>query len=495
MADNLGPGLSDFGLSAPSESNSVGTDKQPLEVLLGGGLDNKLLDDVAREKILRQRMADLASQDTPGLLDRLKSPQGLLALLGTVGAGIAGGPGAAAGFGVGSLEGMSEAKAAEESLRRKSMEDISKRLDDTEERILKRNQMFATALQQAPDQFIDPKTGELSAPPELLGYYAYGVPIKVNPGTKRTLDQRDDRWKQRMNLLEDALKNTTDLGDARILTKSLFQHLGEDNPNPDEIESLARSYGSPEFEDNLAATLLRHGGQTALDAMVYAGENNLPLHDPEVLRRIKAEDPSKNAAPSQVLNQRFLDLMDKVRKFEQDPTNAQLVSKLRQEAKTPEEARRQIAEQALVDAADVGFYEQKIGGMPSFVRSQYQAAYNSTVGELALARTVRGAQSIEQLAQLPEGDFRRMAADMAWKRIQENEDAVQQGHAQSAAALLDKETGALLDAFPTASHGAARRQAQALYEQAVKELGQDATQTQIEQRFAAKVNLYIQSKK
>lgn len=494
MADNLGPGLSDFGLSAPSESNSVGTDKQPLETLLSG-LDNKLLDDVAKEKILKERLAEMASADNPGILDKLKGPQGLAALLGTIAAGAAGGPGAAAGFGIGSLQGLKEVQAAQEAARRASMESMSKRLDDTEERILKRNQMFATALQNAPDQFIDPKTGELSAPPELLGYFAYGAPIKVNPSTKRTLEQRDERWKQRVKLLEDSLSNTSDIGEARILTRSLMQHLGEDNPKSDEIEAISRSYGTPEFEDNLAATLLRHGGQSALDAFVYAGENDLPLHDPEVLRRIKAEDPTKTAAPSQVLNQRFLGLMDKVRVFEQDPSNAELVSRIRQEAQTPEEARRQIAEQALVDAADVGFYEQKIGGMPSFVRSQYQAAYNATVGELSLARTVRGATSIEDLAGLPEGDFSKLAADMAWQKIQQNEKAVTEGHAMSAASLLDKQTGALLDAFPTASHGAARRQAQALYNQSLKELGSDATQEQVEQRFSAKVNLYIQSKK
>lgn len=491
--DDLAPGLSDFGLSAPSESNSVGQDTTPLEQLLSG-LPNQVMDDISQEQVLRSRMQELAAQEDPSFLDKLKSPEGIIRTLLTGGALAAGNPGLALGFGLGSAGELNEAVAADKAARRSAMDQLSERLDDNEERILKRQQMLQTAIQNAPDQFIDPETGELSAPPELLGYLAYGMPISANPSSKRLLNQRDERWDARLKALSDGLEEVSSVEDAAVLVGSLNSMLGAESIPAEESAALARAMGTDEWDTALIGHYVRNGGSSAKTALIFAGENDLPLTHPEVIKRLDFSQGADAIPPSQQLNARFIELMNKVREWERNPANGQLVSEIRSSAETPEEARRQIAEQALVNSADVGFYEDEMGALPSYVSRRLQAQYNYNLASWDLANTVIGARGIEGIVELDPESRKTRAANETLAELRADERAVIEDQAKTAVGKVNSEAGRIVSGLG-ASHEQATRVVQQAYSIARRELGDTATQADIEARVAAKVTAYIEKYK
>jgi len=494
MASNLNGDLTDFNLSAPSESNSV-DEQEPLDALLGG-LGNAQLDDVARERILRQRMEELSAQEGPSFWDRLKSPEGIATVLGTLGVGFGGGGlEGAAGFAAGGVGQLREGQAAWEASRSAALEQVQERVDDNVERQLKRNQMFSTALQNAPDQFIDPETGELSAPPELLGYFAYGMPIRRDPRSTRILNQRGEAWSAMVERVEEGIESAATVEDASVMIGFLNRLAGGDMISKEENDALARSIGTDGWDSALVGHYMRHGGTSAKDAMLYAAENGLGLTHPEVVRRLDLSTTEDTPSPGDLLNERFIGLMDQVRAWETDPANAQLVSQIREEAQTPEETRRQIAEQALVNAADVAFYEDKLNAAPSNIRTQLQAMYGAEVAEWGLLRSVRSYGQMDELAGMSEEELNKKAAQTALQRIQANQEALLEDNAKNTGQRLNRVTGRLIEEFPGASHAAAARQAQAFYRHAVQQLGPEASQEQIHEAIDAMVAEYIRRQK
>ena len=494
MADNLGPGLSDFGLSAPSESNSVGG-QEPLEALLGGGLGNSQLDDVAREKILRERLGELANAEGPSFWDRLKSPEGLVALAGTLGVGLSGGGlEGAAGFGLGAAGGLREGQAAWESQRRAAMDKVQEQVDDNVERQLKRNQMFSTALQNAPDLFTDPETGELSAPPELLGYFAYGMPIAANPSSKRLNARRDARWEAQVDFLSTALEEVGTVEDAAKLIDHMNVLLGATNNDPELNMSLARAMGTENWDAALVGHYIRYAGSTAKEALLHAAENGLPPTHPEVVKRLDFGQGADSLPPSQRLNERFIDLMDKVKEWEANPANAQLVAQIRKEGETPEERRRLTAEQALINSADVAFYEDEMGSMPSYEARRLQAQYAANASGWDLAMTVVGAGRIGEVQGMSPEERRTAIANETLAELRADEQAIREDQAKSTVGKANTEAGRIVSGL-NVSYEAASRTVQQSYQLARQQLGPDATQEQIDVRVQALVTAYINTYK
>lgn len=493
MSDgDLGPGLSDFGLSAPSEANSVGADTSQLEALLGG-LPNMPFEDIQRAEGIKDRMGEVAGLDVPGHLEQLlKSPRGIAALLGTLGVGLGGGglEGAAA-FGLGATGPVLSAKGEAEQEKADKLDELSGRLNDQEEKILKRQQMIQTAIQNAPDQFIDPETGELSVPPQIMGYLAYGMPLAANPSSKRILNRRDKAWEAQAAGVADALKAVGSVEDAAVLIGSLNRLLDNPNPDPAEDAALARAFGTEGWESALVGHYINNGGVSAQKALLYAAENDLPLEHPEVIKRLDFSQGADSMPPSQRLNDKFITLMDRVRVWEANPANATMVAKFETDAETPEERNRLVYTAALGNAADVGFYEQKVGAMPSYVSRRLQAQYNANIAGWGLTETVLEARNIPTRQGMSPGEVSTAKANETVQGLIADERAVIEDERKKLTGWTSQQTSRLVGSVGGMSHGRAKDLVQQCWNIASRE-NPGAPQDVINQKAMAKVTALIE---
>ena len=476
--NDIGPGLSDFGLSAPSDASSVDGGASDLEALISG-LPNAPLGDINRAEALKGRMSDVGEMEAPGHLEQLlKSPRGIAALLGTLGAGLAGGPEAAAAFGVGSVAPVLAAKGQAEAMKAAKMEELGEKLDAQEEKILRRQQMLQTAIQNAPDQFIDPETGELSVPPEVLGYLAYGMPIASNPASKRIMDRRDEAWDHQLGVLSEGLKAVSSVDDAALLLGSLDRLL--DNPEPDAAQNmaLARAFGTEDWDSALAGHYIREGGQSAQKALLHAAENDLPLEHPDVIRLLDFKQGAEKLPPSQRVTEEQMKLLEQVRVWESNPANAPIINQFDEEAETPEERNRLIYTAALVTAADIGLYEKFVGGQPSYVQRRLQAQYNMNVAGWNLTDTVIEARQLKDRKGMTPDDAGVARANQTVQELMADQRAVQEGERKKLMGWTSTQSGRLAGALKFNSYYSKQKVQQA-YSMAERQLGEGATFEQI----------------
>lgn len=319
-------GLSDFGLSQPSQSSSVDNS------FGGGGLQdllgsNAILDEAAKSKVLDEAIAQAQGQPSPSLTDQLKSPGGLLALLGTIAAGAVGGAPAAAGFGLGSLSGASAATEAKAAQQRKAIDELIKQRDESQKRLADSQTRMATIFNTNPEAFVDPATGEQKIPPEVLGFYMTGTPTEIFATSRRAANRRDTLWDKRYELLTKRLETAPTLDDRKAIVGSLFRLL--DFPqDPALAESLAAA-PPDKFPVDLANMYMKYGGETGLNAIIQAGEQGLPLYDPRIAKLIQYRDPDN--AGKTTPSDRFLQLAQEINAWSSDPANLDRMREIRQE--------------------------------------------------------------------------------------------------------------------------------------------------------------------
>jgi hypothetical protein len=370
------------------------------------------------------------------------------------------------------------AKGEAEAMKAAKMEELGEKLDKQEEKILRRQQMLQTAIQNAPDQFIDPETGELSVPPEVLGYLAYGMPIASNPSSKRTMDRRDEAWSHQLGVLSEGLKAVESVEDAVTLLGSLDKLLDNPEPDPQQNLALARAFGTEDWDSALAGHYIREGGQSAQKALLYAAENNLQLDDAEVIRRLDFSQGAEKLPPSQRVTEDQLKLLERVRIWEADPANASIINQFDEEAETPEERNRLVYSAALVTAADIGMYEKFVGKQPSYVQRRLQAQYNMNVAGWNLTDTVIEARQLKTREGMSPGEAGVARANQTVQELMADQRAVQEGERKKQMGWTSTQAGRIAGALGR-NNFYAKRKAQQAYSMAEQRLGPDATFEQI----------------
>ena len=392
------PNLSNLGLSAPSQSSAADEGGPTLSDLLG----NVVLDEAGKSRILEDEINQLRQGKDSSFLQNLLSPS-VLATLGLAGgAAIFGGEtgrGIGAGLGIGALSGADLLGEIDRSQRTAAIDELEDKLEDSQGRLDKARNRFSNLMTSNPELFVSPE-GEVPDA-QVLGWLTTGTDIPLYPQTRRIENRRDERWKARFDIFSKGLENAKSKSDANNLTRAMFQHLGWKDVPSEIVENLSNSFGTPEFERELASTLLRHGGPTALDAMIFAGENGLPLHHPDVLRKVQfVGDPSSAITPSQRINQKFLRLIDEVNDWQGDPLNSQSVLQIQQEAKGDQTAAsRAIIERALEGRnADIAFMADKANLPADTDLATLMAAFRMVSGKEGMLDLLSAAGAIKEFA-------------------------------------------------------------------------------------------------
>ncbi len=440
----LGNGLSDFGLTNQNDATSV-EGGPSLSDMLG----DAVLDEVSNSKLLSAKIDELKGQDQPGLLDKILSTRGLGLLAATVGVGAAGGGGiGAAAFGLGAAQGVDQVVEAERSSNRAAIEKLEADRDASEAKLEKTRNRIATAFNTNPDAFLN-EDGTPAIDSRVLGWYITGTDIPLFPQTRRLLNQRDQRWSKRMDVLQEALETTSSKEDGANIVRSMMRQMQWFDADEATIQSIVNSIGTDLFDPTFAATLARHGGSSAFDAMIFAGEEGLPLQHPEVLRRIKFQSDADALPPSQQLSARFINDIETVNKFSQNPINAEFVMETNRN-NDPDEASKRIATQALesIGTGEVQFYLDKVNAIPPEEFRRLQQAYGMVSSKTGLIDTVRGVQSLKDALDMDDQQWNQYKMEKAQGLVQEAEAASRQSLANQNAALRNQTANSIQAALP-----------------------------------------------
>ena len=435
-------GLSDFGIPQTSQASSV--DQSPLAQLLG----NQVMDELGKARQISGQMDQLRSgQGDKSFLQRLLSVEGLIPLLLAGGAAAAGQPGIAAGVGIGGLQSITQAEEAERSQRTKAMEDLNKQLDKSLDRQDKSRNRFIQLLQSQPDMFLD-EEGRSTIDARVLGWYATGAPIPLFPETKRILDQRDESWDKTGDVLYKALQEAQSPEQARVLTKNLFRHNGMDIVPPELVESIVGSFGTPEFDNQMANTLIEYGGPSGFDALIFAGENNLPASHPDVLRMVKFQP--KDVTASQQLNARHLGLMDEVNNWQQDPANIQEVLQIQSEAAGDiGGATRVITERALAGRnADISFFLDETNVPEGLTVALMLRAFSTVTSKEKMVEALREVKDMRRKRGLTDEEFNQERGLNTVRLVEETRDNVAKTQGNRDTGLRNTAAITISDAVP-----------------------------------------------
>lgn len=441
--DALG-GLSDFNLPQPSQSNS--TAPSPLADLLG----NQVMDELGKTRQISAQLDQLRSgEGDQTFLQRLLSPRGLLPLLLAGGAAAAGRPGVAAGLGIGGLQGINQAEEAERSQRNKAMEDLNKQLDKSLDRQDKSRNRFIQLLQSQPDMFLD-EEGRSTIDARVLGWYATGAPIPLFPETRRILDQRDEGWDKVNDVLYKALQEAKSPEQARVITNNLLRHTGMDEVPADLTDAIVGSFGTPEFNDTMARLLVEYGGPSGLDALIFAGENQLPNSHPEVLKMVQFQP--KDTTPSQQLNARFLGLMDEVNNWQQNPANTQEVLQIQAEAGNDiGGATREIANRALTGRnADISFFLDKDNVPEGLTTALVLRSFSTVTSKEKMVDAIRGVSDLSRKKELSDEQLLTERGANTLRLIEELRQNVAKAQGNRDAGLRNTAAISISDAIPGA---------------------------------------------
>ena len=497
MADNnaLG-GLGDFDLPAPSNSNSTAQGGDPLAELLG----NNVMDELGKSRQINAQMDQLRSgEGDKSFLQRLLSAEGLVPLiLGGI-AAAKGQPGIAAGIGIGGLQGIQQAEEGERSQRNKAMEDLNKQLDKSLDRQDKSRNRFIQLLQSQPDMFLDDK-GNPTLDSRVIGWYATGAPIELHPETKRTLDQRDESWVRGGDMFYKALQEARSPEDARVLTTNLFKHLGMANVPADLVEATVTSFGTPDFDRNFADTLLEFGGMSGRDAIIYAGENELPVHHPDVLKMVTFEGKDATT-PSQQINLKFLRLMDEVNVWQQDPRNTDQVLQIQAEAGTDiAGATREIATRALSGRnADISFFMDEANVPNDLTTAMMLRQYSQVASKDKMVDAVRGAKDLGRKKGLSDDEIIQERGAVTMRTLEENIANVQRAQGNRDAGVRNSTAQSLSKAHPSMTLNEVYTEVDAIFSAALKDAKRDEAgnidRADFERRINANTQAFINANK
>lgn len=340
-------GLSSLGVGSQTQSSNAGAN---LSDLMGGS--DSLLDEVGRSRVLSTQLDLVKGSQPRSPLDVLTSPRGLAGLIASIGAIAAGGNARTAGIGglLGLLTQAQQVQEGERAQKESAIEQLTTQFEKSQSRQDKIRTRMAGIFNTNPEAFQGP---EGQAPdPTLLGWYLTGsTNFPMWTSTRRNLNMRDKRWESFTDVLTKGLEEAPDQETARSLTEVLLRHLGMANPATDVVEAITAAYGTPGQDTQLWRSYFTNFGISGRDAMLWAMENGVGPTHPEVLKRLS---PKADITPSAQLTKIQIDLMNYVRGWETDPSNAQRVLDIRAKAGTSTEAQRAIIQEALETSGTFG---------------------------------------------------------------------------------------------------------------------------------------------
>lgn len=352
MADGqLGPGMSDFGLSKPSQSNSVGQDNPALVEFLKSV--RQLESPAARAEALQKRREQLEGTPDQTIIDKLGATL-LPALLGG-GLAIAGQGAAGAGMALGGLNAADLLAKEENQAKREAL----KQTLELEEQQLQRLDKIHNRMNQLvianPEAFIDPESGQQTVTPEMLGFLASGLDgLPFNATTKGILARRnsDKAWAKRYEMAMDGLQQAPNEAEAARWATRIQVLLG-DNPNSGITRDMVSALNDPENARTAIQNLVgRADPDSVVGALAWLTEQGLkdPMDDPvgfsSRLTFSLVSAGGRVPLKEDLTNQAIL----RVNKWMKDPENADAITEIRQKfGLNTDETTRAIVENALVD--------------------------------------------------------------------------------------------------------------------------------------------------
>jgi hypothetical protein len=367
---------SDFGIqpSSKSSGNSPLNKGPNVEALLGSIPAAR-----AEAGALGQQIQGVASQESPGLLQRLLSPSSLPLLAGTIGAGAFAGPAGAALFGLGGIGGLQQQVAQEQEQKAAAIENLQEQRDKALERVEKAENRFANMINTNPDILTNPITGEQSIEPEELGELLLGLEnVPLFPQSRRLLNERGPRFEQAFELIKSNLENASTFEDARLLTREAFNLIQGYEVDDGTIDAIARSIGSEKgINVPLLNSLKDLDPNGVIDAFINGLQNGYDETDVRFWKFIKPTEPA--VPPSEIDDLWWQQAVEKMHRFQTNPANAEKVRAIRDEA-GPDLTKFQqgIADAALGDDARlanafINKSKSVFGGMDPWV--QYMQGY------------------------------------------------------------------------------------------------------------------------
>jgi hypothetical protein len=461
--------LSDLGLITPAASNKLGS-TPGLDELMG----SDLVDEVGKSRLLETELARLGQIEPRTTLDILRSPGGLVSLLGSI-AGMAAG-GTARNVGIGALLGtLQQAQVTSETDRAqlaKAREELEDRLDKSYTRQDKMRDRIANIYNVNPEAFQGPDG--LAPSPEVLGWYLTGTTdLPVWTSTRRALNERKETWDKRTQLLIENIKNAPTKEAARLSVRALLRQLDEPNPSDELVEAYMSGFGQP---DAVRITWKNHYtnfGIGARDAHLWAVENGVgdqPDH-PEVLRRLRAK-----TRPAEELTQLQRDLMAFIRGWERDPDNAQRVISIKTGAADPEEAQRLIIREAIESGntyagIDAAFLIDKINiEDPDRELMELLRVYGNVQDRDALLQLLVEEDLTEDILGMTRDEFIKHQQDTAKQEHTDLKQMAKDSDAQWTARQLDDIVATLTEQVPGFSLSTYQKSAQAVLARAQRDL-------------------------
>jgi hypothetical protein len=440
-------GLSDFNLTADSQSNSVADDSEDvLTELLG----NSIISDATKAKLLGEKIAEIEGAEGTSLIDRILSPEVLLPLLGGGAAAAFGGKGGAAfggGLALGGLDNLTKFKELEKAHRQKAVSDLQDQQDKIETSLEKKRNRLATAINTNPELF---KAPDGSVPdPETLGLLIFGEELGIYPQTRRLEQRRDKKWDAQLEFFTETLQKATTVEDAKPVVQLLFGHLGWDNASAGVIDNMTKIIGTPKFDTAFASTLLRWGGHSGLTAMRHAAENQLPLTHPDVLRKVKFTNQD-SMQPSQVLTSKYIGLVTEVNEWQKE--NAEQAQSILDGADTPEEGIRQMADVVFSDrTGDKTVFLDKANLPANHSLEELLRAYGIIDKETSLASLIAQKEQLQAVKGMTSEQFKNWKMNNTVDFLDSAKQTAQENVGRQMASLRNKKRMVIAEALPGAS--------------------------------------------
>jgi hypothetical protein len=335
------PASKNFGIGTTALSNATGPLQSGPD--LGQLLAQLGTQPAIEANQLQGAIGELQGQQTPGMLERLMGPAGLILAAGSLLAGSEGGGLGAAAFGLGGLKGLQAQETLEREQQAKAIEQLQDQRDTALDRVSAIQQRVNNVFNTNPEAFIDPETGEPVASPEMLGLLATGFPVRLFPQSRRKLARATASREARHKLYETALDSAESIPDARQIVRSMMHNIEWFDAPDGVVDAMARAMGTPEWTPTLA-NIIATNATNAPDVFTRAAELQVPLEDWQIISMIdwrgeEAELPT-DAENKLMLIMRYNDWMQK---------NPELAQKARQESVSDSEFYRSTMDQAFAE--------------------------------------------------------------------------------------------------------------------------------------------------
>lgn len=334
----------DLDISAPSASNSVGSDSPNVDRLLAdsgeiGRLTSKRADVDSRLEVAK-------AAEGKSFLDELLAPQNLLKILGAGAAAASGNTALGAGIGLGALGGIDQSLAADEAGRAKTVEELEKQVGSLTDDLATARQQFTTAYQSKSEDFT---MADGSRPdPKWMGFMLFGTKgVEMDPQGARNATKADDLWEREYDLALKGLDKSNTPEARRVHVENLFRLLGGPPPDEEQIQAFL-DMGAIDNEEVVKFLMTDVSlGMSGVRAFQWGIENGYvnDMSNPAVMSRVQRIPPPGQATQDMV--RESMEVLKRVRDWSLLPENLEIVDKTMASALSRNEGWAKIAELAL----------------------------------------------------------------------------------------------------------------------------------------------------